>query len=463
MSSHSTKNLACALHLYLEPYLDSDTAFVLRVALYNGGGDGIPAGFFQRLSGNGYVKLLEYFQNSIPPSWDDHDSPINLASLYCQIETLNWWKNSNRALGYTEESLDEACLEQRQNDGDVILTRYFAAPLASAQKQIKKLDWWFSSGLTMIYTKRAIDIASSNGSIEVLSWWLKSGLEIKYSNQAIDMANSAESLNWWRRSGLELKYSENAMDTASREGNLDILNWWRSSGLEVKYSQGSMDEAKNIQVLDWWFHSGYALKFTYDAIKTSVCDGDIPKLKWWFALNESHDDVEFDSEELIEMASQWDHPLALQCLYENLEEFVYNSDAIDQASEFGSLASLEWWKNSGLELLYTNSAMLCAECWGEHEEVIQVLDWWKDSNLPLKYDEECMEFASYQSGILVLQWWLESNLLLKYDKEAMDSAHDARVLDWWVQSGLELKYTRNNSLRSSEVTKWWLESGLDLL
>ncbi|KAI9324676.1 hypothetical protein DFJ73DRAFT_802312 [Zopfochytrium polystomum] len=75
-----------------------------------------------------------------------------------------------------------------------------------------------------------------------------------------------------------------------------------------------------------------------------------------------------------------------------------------------SVETLQWWKDSGLELGYTTFALNDASRRG----LVDVLQWWKDSGLPLKYDEYALEVASECGRIDVLQWWKDSGLPLEY-------------------------------------------------
>lgn len=449
---------AFVLHL-VEPYLNSITRFICLSALDGENRDEtmpMPDNFFQRASEYGHVDLLEYFKDHIDSTSMSLNSryPIDYASQYCHTDVLDWWKNSNKPLVYSHASLDEPCLEHGYRD-DI-------GSKASVDKQLKRLNWWLSSGLELKYTVYVIDMASGFNWIVILDRWLESGLELKYTHRAMDLASRngcVDSLEWWKRSKLPLKYYTDAMDLASEYGHIDVLQWWKASGLFMKHTEHSMNMAKNTQVLDWWNCATEDFTYSPDALTEAAANGDISKLEWWWNFDRSL--YSGSEEELIYRASEFNHPSILQWLYDRLDEFIYSDVVIDTASEYGSVAALEWWKNSGLELRYTEDAMIRADHFGDEEEQIITLNWWKNSGLPLQYDETCILLASYYGYVKILQWWLDSGLSLRYDTKAMDDARDREVLDWWLQSGLELKYTRNDPERHLDVVEWWQKSGLD--
>jgi hypothetical protein len=96
--------------------------------------------------------------------------------------------------------------------------------------------------------------------------------------------------------------------------------------------------------------------------------------------------------------------------------------SVDWASEYGHVEVLEWWKNSGLKLLYSEYAIHMASARGH----INVLEWWKHSGLQLKYNSsalyeilECDYYGCYEVKKKLLDWWVNSGLEVKYDEEVL--------------------------------------------
>ncbi len=129
--------------------------------------------------------------------------------------------------------------------------------------------------------------------------------------------------------------------------------------------------------------------------------------------------------------------LRLTFCYHNCIPHI-TSMSMDNASKQGLVSLLDWWKQSGLPLKYTNSAMN----WASLECQVAVLEWWKQSGLPLKYCDYAMDWASESDHVVVLDWWKQSGLSLRYSNYGFDMAHIQGncALDWWKKSELEIKH-----------------------
>ncbi|MBW0494748.1 hypothetical protein O181_034463 [Austropuccinia psidii MF-1] len=140
--------------------------------------------------------------------------------------------------------------------------------------------------------------------------------------------------------------------------------------------------------------------------------------------------------------------------------------AINEATANGHLATLEWWKNSGLPLTIGNVMDYASQ-----EGTTVSLEWWAQSGLEGKYSRLALLYASNQGNIKVLDWWLNSGLQLVYDKEVLIGATKhgkAESLEWWLQSGLSVPYTifdieeaiEDCTHAQDKVNNWWMKQGI---
>lgn len=173
---------------------------------------------------------------------------------------------------------------------------------------------------------------------------------------------------------------------------------------------------------------------------------------------------------LIDRASAMGNLAALQWWKESGLDLKYSQHAIDNASKNGHILILRWWLNSGFTILYSKFAMYNATQ-NNHTDILQ---WWLDSGLELKYDIEAIDVASRNGCMPALVWWFNSGLSLKYSENAIDYASrnsKIDVLNLWKyryqKDGLILKYTKaamDFATKSCDliILQWWLDSGLEL-
>ena len=76
---------------------------------------------------------------------------------------------------------------------------------------------------------------------------------------------------------------------------------------------------------------------------------------------------------------------------------LYKNNIIRDASAFGNIQVLEWFKNSGYEFKYDKNAINYASYNGH----VQVLEWFKNSDYEFKYTVHAINKASY-NGLKIL-------------------------------------------------------------
>ncbi|KAJ5899373.1 Flavoprotein [Penicillium taxi] len=183
----------------------------------------------------------------------------------------------------------------------------------------------------------------------------------------------------------------------------------------------------------------------------------------------------------------------------------YMADAMDGASRAGFINVLNWWRQSGLELRYTERALESASAEGR----VDVLDWWREASakspktLPMKVGKSVL-LAAQSGRIASLAWWDSSGIAysnaenivriasthghvhvldfwhrLKGPKMIFDNqvlvgptknGHD-NVLQWWKDCGLRVEFKTcdieealEDAVSGSDerVRDWWERNGLNL-
>ncbi|KAK2858454.1 hypothetical protein FQN49_004723 [Arthroderma sp. PD_2] len=184
----------------------------------------------------------------------------------------------------------------------------------------------------------------------------------------------------------------------------------------------------------------------------------------------------------------------------------YLTDAMDSASRAGFIQVLEWWRNSGLPLLYTERALESAsaeghipvlswwrnasECSPEHALPLKVgksvllaaqsgrtnsIAWWDQSGIPYSYTESVARIASTHGHVPVLELWykLKGSKMI-FDNQVLVGATKnghVDVLEWWRRSGLHVEFKTcdieealEDAISGAEerVRRWWERNGLNL-
>ncbi|KAM5474505.1 hypothetical protein MauCBS54593_002081 [Microsporum audouinii] len=184
----------------------------------------------------------------------------------------------------------------------------------------------------------------------------------------------------------------------------------------------------------------------------------------------------------------------------------YLTDAMDSASRAGFIHVLEWWRNSGLPLLYTERALESAsaeghvavlswwrnasECSPEHVLPLKVgksvllaaqsgktnsIAWWDQSGIPYSYTESVARIASTHGHVHVLELWykLKGSKMI-FDNQVLVGATKnghVDVLEWWRRSGLHVEFKTcdieealEDAITGAEerVRQWWERNGLNL-
>ena len=88
----------------------------------------------------------------------------------------------------------------------------------------------------------------------------------------------------------------------------------------------------------------------------------------------------------------------------------------------------------------------CSMDYASRRGLVSLLDWWKNSGLELKWSERAMDTALWCGNIAVLDWWKNSGREMKWTWVSLRDAikylyHGNKALEWWINSGHELKWT----------------------
>ncbi|KAK2754278.1 hypothetical protein FQN54_007158 [Arachnomyces sp. PD_36] len=230
-------------------------------------------------------------------------------------------------------------------------------------------------------------------------------------------------------------------------------------------------------------------------------------------LSENHMDLFWTTQHLTQL------PLRASSIYNNpsiltwwrdcpaLPAKDYHPDAVDGASRAGFVDVLEWWRTSGLPLVYSERSLESASAEGN----IAVLEWWKRasenapasnpiplrtgksillaaqagctsslawwdaSGIPYTHSDSVTRIASTHGHVPVLDLWHRiKGPKLIFDNQVLVGATKnghVDVLEWWKQSGLRVEFKTCDieealedavSGREESVRRWWDRNGLNL-
>ena len=143
-------------------------------------------------------------------------------------------------------------------------------------------------------------------------------------SEAIDDAcrtGALRSLNWWKHhSGPSLsqhiEYTDSALESASAKNHIHILDWWLNSDLPLKIGR-SMDVASgagHVGVLEWFrehltIRNALDVKYDKTAMHHASLHGRVDVLQWWL---DSGLQLIFDADALT-LASKHNRRLGKHC------------------------------------------------------------------------------------------------------------------------------------------------------
>ncbi|KAH0372368.1 flavoprotein, partial [Aureobasidium melanogenum] len=193
----------------------------------------------------------------------------------------------------------------------------------------------------------------------------------------------------------------------------------------------------------------------------------------------------------------------------------YTAETLDGASRQGFIDVLDWWKKSGLTLIFTEAALEQASSSG-HIEVLEwwrelsqrhqhasspdddtkpirlkpgksicyasqsgnadVVRWWVNSGIPFPHEDSVAKLASTHGHVEVLKvWHAVKGSKMIFDNQVLVGATKmghVNVLEWWKQSGLRVEYKTCDveealedgveGRKGMEVRRWWARNGLNL-
>lgn len=213
-------------------------------------------------------------------------------------------------------------------------------------------------------------------------------------------------------------------------GRTDILDWWAKSPsfLEKQYDAEALNGASGrgfVHVLEWWRRSGLPLKYTESAFEMASSKGHVHVLEWWREVSLQDSSIVLKPGRSLLAAAQW-----------------------------GQLAVMRWWEESGIPVGHQDGVCKMASRWGQ----VKVLDLWRQlrGDEKLQYDNQILIEATYHAHIPVLEWWRKyAHGELPGMEEGKGHRVEYRTMD--VEEALDDSLGDQTAVR-----RWWAENGLNL-
>ncbi|KAK4127277.1 flavoprotein [Parathielavia appendiculata] len=213
-------------------------------------------------------------------------------------------------------------------------------------------------------------------------------------------------------------------------GRTAILDWWARSPsfLEKQYGVEALNHASGrgfVHVLEWWRRSGLPLKYDEQAFEMASAQGHVHVLEWWRDASLQDPTITIKPGRSLLAAAQW-----------------------------GQLAVIRWWEESGIPVGHQDAVCKMASRWGQ----VKVLDLWRQlrGDDKLQFDNQILVDATFHAHIPVLEWWR------KYahgELPGMGGRRGNRV----EYKTMDIEEALEDSLGDqTKVRRWWAENGLNL-
>ncbi|KAI9364949.1 hypothetical protein DFJ73DRAFT_956160 [Zopfochytrium polystomum] len=151
-----------------------------------------------------HIAVLQWWKESgLPLTYTVR--ALNIAISWGRFDVLQWWRDSGLELKYSESVIWDASrpvlLWLKQNDVELIgyercLVR------ASSCGDVETLEFWRNLNQPLQYSERPIDAAIRSGNVAALQWW-KGNLELKYTRSYVDrLGRKSAAKRWFEDNGL---------------------------------------------------------------------------------------------------------------------------------------------------------------------------------------------------------------------------------------------------------------------